>query len=193
MEQASCGEEEYTSGKGKNGRKFFRSQPEKTKEYRRQADREHIADQDPDHGNLREQTSDQDIRSQKTIVRELITVYSAAQAEPVRQKSMLFQTGVPDRLCKCGVLAQPVHMGTEDAVLGYHEYSERCKDQDQRSQIKTVADHWRMFHSYNLLFSLGNLRRDPAEKNSAGILMITERESEEFLRRDAEREKSCIL
>ena len=82
MEQASCGEEEYTSGKGKNGRKFFRSQPEKTKEYRRQADREHIADQDPDHGNLREQTSDQDIRSQKTIVREQITVYSAAQAEP---------------------------------------------------------------------------------------------------------------
>ena len=154
MEQAARSENNYASGKGKNGRKFFRSQPEKTKEYRRQADREHIADQDPDHGNLREQTSDQDIRSQKTIVRELITVYSAAQTEPVRKKSMLFQAGVPDRFCKCGVLAQPVHMGTEDAALRYHEYSEQYKDQNQRSRIKKVADNWKTFHSCNLFLFL---------------------------------------
>ena len=85
-----------------------------------------------DHGDLRQQTADQDIRAQDPIIGELISIAAASEFDPGRKKRVLFQTCVPYSLGKSGVLTQPVRLRTEDSFVRYGQSDQYEKKKDER-------------------------------------------------------------
>ena len=108
VEETAGSHEQYASAKRKDRPYSFSFQPEKAEEDRDKINSQHVADEDGDHGNPGQQASDEDIRAEKAIIRDLISVAASAQRNPGWQKSMLIQAGVPYGFSKRCVLAQPV-------------------------------------------------------------------------------------
>ena len=78
---------------------------------------QHGKDQNIDHRNLRQKTSDHNIRAQIPIVGEFISVASPSKPQKIRKDRSLGKTGISQRLRQLRMLAHPVRIGPEDRSL----------------------------------------------------------------------------
>ena len=132
MEKTARSHEQDTPCEGRDRTQMFAPQPCIAEEDRGEIHGQHVAGKDIDHGNLRQQTADQDVRAQEAVISELEAIAAAAQTDPGRQKRALFQAGVSYRLSQCGVLAQPVCMGTEYSAIR-HDHGDEYEQKKSKS------------------------------------------------------------
>ena len=87
----------------------------------------HVRDQNIYHGDLRQQTSDQNVWAKISVIREFISIAPAAKPQKIRKNRFLRETCIPQRLRKRCMLTHPVRIGTEHRSFRYKQIDQNKK------------------------------------------------------------------